>query len=210
MNIVIFGASGRTGLHLVVQALAMGHHATAVVRRPERFRVSFDRLRVVAGDALGERSFDEALIGQDAVISALGITGVANSLRPMTFHVDTVRNILSGMRRHDIRRFVGITSVGVVHGPTTPHWYRMTLQPLLRHKYGDMQRMEEAVAESALDWTVIRPVRLTNGSLTQCYRSNLNGTIADGTSISRADVADAALRQLGTSASLGRTVAVSD
>jgi putative NADH-flavin reductase len=209
MNIVIFGASGRTGLHLIVQALALGHIVTAIIRRPERFRISFDRLRVMPGDALNEGSFGEALVGQDAVVSALGIAGIRNSLRPTTFHVDTARNIMSGMRRHGVRRFVGITSVGVVHGPTTPVWYRMTLQPLLRHKYGDMQRMEAAVADSALDWTVIRPVRLTNGPLTQHYRTDPRGTIEDGTSISRADVADFALQQLGGSAPFNQTVAVS-
>ncbi|UDL95626.1 NAD(P)H-binding protein [Lichenihabitans sp. PAMC28606] len=209
MDIVIFGASGRTGLHLIVQALAMGHRVTAIVRRPDRFGLSFDRLRVMPGDALHENTFDEALVGQDAVISALGVAGITNSLTPMTFHVDTAHNILSGMRRHGINRFVGITSVGVAHEPTTPLWYRVTLQRLLRHKYGDMLRMEAVLAASTLDWTVIRPVRLTNGPLTQHYRTDPTGTITDSKSISRADVADLALRQVSAAAPMSRTIAVS-
>lgn len=210
MNILIFGASGRTGQQLVLQALAMGHDVTVIVRRPKQFTLNFDRLRVVSGDALDKSSFAMALNGQEAVVSALGITGLRNSLRPMTFHADTARNILDQMQAHGVRRFVGITSVGVEHSSANPLWYRLTLQWLLRHKYDDMARMEGVIKQSGLQWTIVRPTRLTNGPLTQVYRADASGLVSQGTSsISRPDVADFCLQHLSRSEYFNHVYALS-
>ena len=75
MKILIFGASGRTGRELLLQLLARGHDVTAVVRSPERFDVHYDRLNLLAGDALEPESFGDALAGQEAVLSTLGVPG---------------------------------------------------------------------------------------------------------------------------------------
>ena len=210
MNVLIFGAGGRTGQQLVLQALAMGHGVTAIVRRPEQFTLSFDRLRAVSGDALNRASFAMALDGQEAVISALGVTGLRNSLRPMTFYADTARNILDEMQAHGVRRFVGITSVGVEHSPSNPLWYRLTLQRLLRHKYGDMANMEAVLKQSGLQWTIVRPTRLTNEPLTQVYRADASGQVSNAaSSISRPDVADFCLQHLSRPEYFNQTYALS-
>lgn len=209
MKIMIFGASGGTGGQLLLQALAAGHTVTAVVRDPDRFTIRYDRLHVVAGDALDPPSFTKALAGQDAVVSALGVTGFINSLQPMTFHVDTARAITSEMRRQGVGRLVAITSVGVLHDPTTPIWYRAIVRPLLRHKYADMRGMEEVIATAGLDWTIIRPVRLADGPLTQCYRIGENGNLPNGGAISRADVADFIVRYIDDPGCRDRAVALS-
>ena len=208
MNILILGASGRTGQQLILQALILGHTVTAVVRKPEQFTISYDRLRVIPGDALKSGSLVNLMAGQDVIVSALG-TGFTNSLRPMTFHADTARNILTQMKIHQVRRFVGITSVGVVHDPTTPLWYRMIVQPLLRHKYEDMRQMEKVVEDNGLDWTIIRPVQLNNGPLTQTYRVGMEGNLKDGGVISRADVADYSLRHIKDANTFKRAIALS-
>lgn len=46
MKIVILGATGQTGQHLVNQALQQGHSVTAVVRNPGKMTVSHDNLKV--------------------------------------------------------------------------------------------------------------------------------------------------------------------
>jgi uncharacterized protein YbjT (DUF2867 family) len=75
MNLLIVGAAGRTGRHVVDQALAAGHHVTTYVRRPDALERRDERLRVVAGDVLDIDSVRAAMAGQDAVISTLGSTG---------------------------------------------------------------------------------------------------------------------------------------
>lgn len=72
MKLLVFGATGGTGSRLVQQALQQGHVVTAFVRDPAKIRFSHDRLRVVRGDILDEKSVDEAMAGQEGVLSALG------------------------------------------------------------------------------------------------------------------------------------------
>jgi uncharacterized protein YbjT (DUF2867 family) len=51
MNLVVLGASGRTGSLVVEQALAAGHTVTALVRSPEKLTTGNPNLRVVTGQA---------------------------------------------------------------------------------------------------------------------------------------------------------------
>lgn len=209
MKLAIFGASGRTGQLLLLQALARGHDVTAIVRDPAAFEVRYDRLTIVAGDALKPESFDDALIGQDAVISVLGVTGFFNSLQPMTFYEESARAIMRQMATHDIRRLILVSSVGVLHDPTTPLWYRTIVQPLLRHKYADMKRMEKAAADSDLDWTIVRPGQLVDGALTQTYRIGRDGHLPNVTGVARIDLADFLAGQAEDRSLTRRAVAIS-
>ena len=209
MKLVVFGGSGRTGEQVVLQALAAGHDVTAVGRSPDRFALADERLRVVQGDALDPASFTGLLRGQDAVISALGVTGFRKSLRPMSFYRDTAQAIARAMQEQGVRRILAVTSVGVVRDPTTPLWYRAIVRPLLRHKYADMRRLEQVIRGSGLDFTIVRPVQLVNASLTRRYRVGSDGNLPQGTSISRADVADFMVRHVSDHGFYHRTVAPS-
>ena len=57
------------------QALAAGHSVTALVRSPEKMRVTDPHLRVVQGDATDQASVAMAFEGADAVISTLDAPG---------------------------------------------------------------------------------------------------------------------------------------
>src|SRR5438067_7183131 len=72
MKLLVFGASGGTGGRLVQQALQQGHVVTAFSRDPGKIRLHHDNLRVVRGDILHSESVENAVTGQDAVVSALG------------------------------------------------------------------------------------------------------------------------------------------
>ncbi|MBE1486393.1 NAD(P)-dependent oxidoreductase [Plantactinospora soyae] len=73
MCVTVFGATGGTGQHLVRQALAAGHHVTAVVRNPARLNhADHPRLEPVIADAMDPDAIGETLTGQDAVVSVLG------------------------------------------------------------------------------------------------------------------------------------------
>ena len=51
-NIIVFGASGGTGLEVVEQALEAGHHVTAILRHPDKFTIRHEQLRIIQGDVL--------------------------------------------------------------------------------------------------------------------------------------------------------------
>lgn len=208
MNIAIFGANGGTGIELVKQALERGHQVTAIVRRPDAFSLTHERLRVTAGDAMKPDTFALALKKQDAVISALGIGSFKKSLKPMTFHQETAHNLIEQMKRQGVSRLVCLTSVGVLDKPIGPLFYRWLVKPLLKHKYDDMRQLEKTVRQSGLNWTIVRPFRLTDGPRTGHYRVADSGVLDDAGSIARSDIADFILNQLDTRHYVHKTPAV--
>lgn len=74
MKLIIFGASGKTGRQLVEQALAQGHAVTAFVRNPAKLKLTHPNLQIAEGDMLNVESVERGVRGQDAVLSALGVT----------------------------------------------------------------------------------------------------------------------------------------
>ena len=97
------------------------------------------------------------------------------------------------MSRRGARRVFFISASAVEISPLLPALVRFAakyiLQKLLRHMYADLRRMERRVKESDLDWTIVRPPRLTDKPMTGRYRFAVNSYLRNCLSISRADVA---------------------
>lgn len=208
MRLLIIGATGGTGKEIVQQALAEGHHVTAMVRTPAKVETTHPRLRVIRGDVLDQASLETAMLGQDAVLSALGHT---TFYKPTTVLSEGTRNIMVAMKSCDVRRFVCESSLGV--GDTV---WRLGLfasflfVPLVLPFYvRDRLRQEELISRSKSEWIIVRPSILTNGSLTGKYRHGSQvGNYVLGNRISRADVADFMLKQLHDDTYLGTAVGV--
>jgi uncharacterized protein YbjT (DUF2867 family) len=79
---------------------------------------------------------------------------------------------------------------------------------VLRYGFADMLAMEDVVARSGLDWTVVRPPRLTNGPLTGVVADRLDGNVRGSFTISRADVAGYLLRAVANHALIGTSVSI--
>jgi putative NADH-flavin reductase len=73
MNVLVFGAAGRTGRKLLEQALQEGHAVTAFARDPTKVKATHKNLHVVKGNILDFESVKAALKNQDVVVSALGV-----------------------------------------------------------------------------------------------------------------------------------------
>jgi putative NADH-flavin reductase len=72
LRLIVFGATGSLGRHVVRLALAAGHRVTAFVRTPSRLAPEVrDQVRVHAGD-LAETAPLELISGQDALINCAG------------------------------------------------------------------------------------------------------------------------------------------
>ena len=83
MKIVVFGANGLTGKIVTKQALAEGQTVTAVTRHPEAFPLQHEHLQVMRGDVFDLSAVEQAVAGQDAVLSALGVPW---SRKPITVY----------------------------------------------------------------------------------------------------------------------------
>ena len=208
MKVLILGATGGTGLELVKQAVAAGHDVTAFVRDPKKLTISDDSLKAVQGNILDVGSLERAVPGQDAVISALGSPG----LGPSTELSDGTRNIIAVMERSNVKRLIFETTIGVGDSREHLSWFaKWFFFPLvIRNVVADKEIQERLIKESSLDWTIVRPGRLTNGTRTGRYREGdqINAE-APGRAISRADVAEFMLRQLTDDRYLHKTPAVS-
>ncbi len=200
MKIVLWGATGLTGREVLAQALEGGHEVKAVVRTPGLIEAEHANLSVVRGDALDSQSVQEAVAGGEVVISALGSgASFAQARKPTTLYSEGFTNIVAAMRKHDIRRFVTLTSVGTVEDPNEPFIHKWFIRPLIRATYDDMRKAENYMAGcDDLDWVVIRPMRLLNTSRTGKYRTAVDLLPPGGVGISRADVAEFMLKQIRT------------
>src|SRR5437667_1043402 len=72
IKLVVLGATGSTGLEIVLQALERGHSVTAFVRSPERLKPFRDRIIVKQGDLLNSAELERVIKGHDAVLSGFG------------------------------------------------------------------------------------------------------------------------------------------
>ena len=205
MNLVIFGATGATGVQLIEQGLAAGHTITAVARTPDAVTTRHERLRVLKGDVLDAESVAAAIAGQEAVLSAIG----ARNLDPTTVFSVGTANMLKGMHHHQVNRITVISASALDVGATIPFWQkwviRLVLQRLLRHAYDDARLMEAALYASNVNWTIVRAPRLTDGAFTGKYQVAYDAPLSQA-GISRADLAHYMLTHLTDPASYHKKV----
>jgi putative NADH-flavin reductase len=207
MRLFVIGATGGIGRQLVEQALERGHLVTAFVRAPEKLGAPREGLTVLRGDPLDPKALSAALSGHDAVLSALGAPGPGRS----TVTGDGARAAVAAMQAAGVWRLL---VVGVALLFEDAGWigavFRKTLLRNVAHDHAEMERIVKA---SGLEWTIVRPPRLTNGALTQRYGVTAErlppgaGRIA---TVSRADVAHFLLDEVERPAHERHVVGIAD
>jgi biliverdin reductase / flavin reductase len=168
MKLLIFGASGQTGQELVSQALERGHSVTAVARNVAAIAQRHERLRTVRADVMDPSTLDPVIRGHDAALSSLGPNKLFFS--PTTVYSVGSVNVVRAMERQSVKRLIAVTSAGVEdHDPGYVLFYRLVLKPMLQRVYDDAKVFEAELAKSQLDWTVVRPGRISGGPRTGRY-----------------------------------------
>jgi putative NADH-flavin reductase len=208
MELTVFGATGATGTCLTEQALAAGHQVTAVVRDPARMSVAAAGLRVVTADLLDPAAISESVAGADTVLAAFGPHGTG----PTTVLREGTRSVVEAMHKEGTRRLVSVSGSIVTdegEGPVL----RYLVKPLargtfMRHVNADMIGAEEQIRESGLDWTIVRPPRLTNEPATGAYRTAIDQNLPRGLTVSRADLAAYLLAIIGDPATIHHHVGI--
>ena len=195
MKITIFGSTGGTGRELVRLGLDRGHVVTAFVRDTAKLAgIRNDQLRVVQGDVLDPGTVFEGVVGQEAVVSAIGAGRARTRLRE-----HGTSNIIEAMEQAGVKRLVSLSSLGIGDSRgNLPFVVKFVIFPtVLRHVMADHECQEQIVRQCHLDWTIVRPGFLTDGPFTGTYRHGFPVTQRDiEGKISRADVADFMLKQI--------------
>lgn len=189
LNLLLFGATGRTGRHFLKMALDIGHHVSAIVRNPDKIEIAHPHLEVIKGDVMNLDDLAGKFQGYDAVISCIGET----SRKPTTLYSKGITNMLVAMQEAGIKRIMCISAAAIETSPKLPFMLRLVskyvVRRMFRHPYEDNRRMEAMLRESDTDWTSVRPPILKDKPFTGKYRYAANDWLDSCISINRADLA---------------------
>lgn len=202
MRVVVFGATGKTGQHVLRAALSEGDEVTAFGRSIDRIEINDPGLETHRGDVFDADSVEAALADQDAAIVCLGSTGLRDKA---TLSVGT-KTVVDAMVANGVGRLVVMSAAGVGESWKQIPWSsRLLFRTLLRNIFADHQAQEAIVERSPLDWTIIRAAVLEDGPGMGKYTGTNTGPI---TKINRADAAAALVDQLADSANSRRAISV--
>ncbi|VAV86365.1 Flavin reductase [hydrothermal vent metagenome] len=194
MKLIIFGATGSVGHHIVRQALVQEHEVTAFARNPDALNLDHASLSLIAGDVYDLPAVSRAIKGHDAVLITLGSKSLTGNLRS-----EGTANIISAMQEHWVSRLICQTTLGVGNsrGNLNFFWKYVMFGMLLRAVYKDHIIQENIVRSSGLDWTIVRPAAFTHGPETGIFKHGFSAQEKHLTlKIARADVAHFMLQQL--------------
>src|SRR5215831_4421639 len=192
MRILVLGATGGIGQVIVRQAVEHGHAVTAFVRAPGRLEELGGGIAVVQGDLLNSRQLEGVMAGQDAVASGFG-PRVPISKDDSHLLQSFANALTSAMLHAGVQRVIAVSVAFLFKDSIIPPAYlagRLFFPDLL----ADASNMENILETSALDWTIVRPPRLTDKPRTGVYRVREDHLPRFGFTISRADVADFVLK----------------
>lgn len=212
--LVVIGATAKSSVELIGQALAAGHRVTGVARRPADVTLRHPLLTVRQGDVYDRESLAAALEGHEVVISMVGPRLDPMNLTevPASFDLFTIgtANILAAMAMKGNRRLLVASSLGVEDPfpatPPPPGDLRLNWLWNTRHLYGDMARMEQLVRESGVDYVIFRPPFLVEEPARGDYRLSVDQNSPKGRLMTYADFAAFVLAQVGDDRYLGHTV----
>ncbi len=190
MRITITGATSLPGLSLLDVLLREGHEVRCIVRAesPNRARLGGRNVEVVSGDATDEASLARALDGVNALAHVAG--------------VEFAPQVVAGMRRAGVERLLVFSSTSV--------------HSRYEFRSGPKHRGEEAVQESNLAWTIVRPTMIYGSELDKNIhrllrfldRSPLYPVFGDGKNlwqpVYHEDLARGALSALISTGTVGR------
>ncbi|XKF15750.1 SDR family oxidoreductase [Halomonas sp. BLK-85] len=175
MNILVTGATGKTGLHLVQCLIDQGHKPTALVRE------SSDTSALPQGEDLRCGDLADLQAGvcddMDAVIFAAGSGGSTGPEMTKKVDRDGAKRLIDLALESGVKRFVMLSSIRADKSNPTGD-----IAPYLNAKH----EADEYLKASGMTYSILRPVALTNDG---CGKEVILGEDVDKSAkASRADV----------------------
>lgn len=152
-KIVIFGATGTTGLCAVEAGLKRGLKIRALVRDPSKVPQELGgKIEVIQGDVLNEDDVKQAVEEQDAVIVTLG---TRNNLEPTTDMSIGLRNVISAMKSAKISVVSVCLSAFLFYEPAK-------VPKIFNEINAEHQRMYDILLkESDVNWIAVFPPHIS-------------------------------------------------
>lgn len=193
VKVLLIGATGRTGRLVLERLLAEGYEVTVLARHPQAIASERRSMTILKGDATDAADVRQALTGQEAIISTIGVRSLGKTNLETAF----MQALLPAASNPHFKRFVNLSAWGAGDTRTENTYLLMKLAraTLLKNLYMDKDRGETLLFVSTLPYVNVRPGRLTNGKARGGVGASLDGRGLRH-NISRADVADFLVAQL--------------
>ncbi len=200
LDIVVYGATGKVGTHVVQEALNRGHRVTAVSRRPEQIEMQHENLVAVKGDLLDKISVTEIVTGKDiVVISVRGVIGDAGTPDSALQYLAAEMLVDAVYQQgDDAPRLLHVGGSGTLEVEPGVR-YAAKLPKILIPKNLEIEILGQILAlefyrkVDDVEWTYITPPKnFTNGPRTGVFRIGGRDALEDKrgrTRLSRADFA---------------------
>ncbi|TAE29051.1 MAG: SDR family oxidoreductase [Cytophagales bacterium] len=207
-TIAVFGATGRTGIPFVKQALAKGHSVKALVRTPSKMPINHKNLQLIVGDALDASKVAQTIQGTNGVVSCLG----QDKASQPDFQTKATRLIVDTMKKAGIKRLISVTGGGVRDSVNDkPGFMDNLIVFIMKSVAGkgaknallDGISHAEVVRNSGLDWTIARGPMLTEDSAKGSYQVGNVGTVK-GIKLTREDLAAFLLKEFEQKQHVGK------
>lgn len=209
MKLAVFGGTGKTGKHLIRQALDAGYEVVALVRTPSKLAdMQHEHLHVIQGDIQQADCVQQTIQGADAVVSVLG----PSSNKPEYAISKGMDNILAAMQQHSVRRLIISAGAGVRDPQDKPGLIDraagLALNIVSKNVVADMQQVVDKVRAADVDWTVVRVPMLTEEPAKGTLKVGYVGDITPR--ISREDMAAFMLKQVEDATHIRKAPAISN
>jgi len=194
MKILILGITGRTGSLVAEEAIKRGHQVVGIVRNPDRFTLK--GAEIIAGTPYDFETVQKAINGCDAVISVLSsfpsTQGMFGKIKtPLNVMSVSINNAVKLMLEKGIKRIILMTALGVGDSVNeVPGFFKFLVRiSNIKYAFADHHVQEKMLENSNLDWTILRPGRLTDNNDNLSILHKIDGVGKIKSSVSRNAVA---------------------
>lgn len=166
MKILLLGATGRTGICIIEEAIKRGHKISAIARDPAKLKDY--KIDIIQGTPYDYETVEKALDGCDAVINTLNISRKSdNPWSPLAAPKDLISksasNAVKAMEKAGIKRFVALSTIGAGRSwKRSPGMLKLFVSiSNLKYAFHDHGRQEEILEKSSVDYTICRAPMLS-------------------------------------------------
>jgi putative NADH-flavin reductase len=161
LHLVLVGATGRLGSHVLRVAIARGHHVTVLVRDPARLAPVPPAVRVVIGDVCDPETVREALFGAEVLISCLG---TRRGQEPADVLSRGMATLVAAAEASGPVHVLAVASAGLLDAPEGGLRRDRASYPAA-FKQGSAAHLAafQVLEASTLPWTLVCPPELVEG-----------------------------------------------
>lgn len=216
MKLLLLGATGRTGQLVLQKALAKDYQINCLVRNVDKVKPQ-EGLTIFEGNPNNKVDLEKVISGCDSIISVLNVSRKSDfpwaPLRTPKTYLSEVMNLLIPIaEEQQIQRIAVCSAWGVAETKTDiPLWFKLFIDySNIGYAYKDHERQEIIISNSKLNWTIVRPVGLTNSIKKETIKETYNNIPKPNIFISRNSVAEYLVNCLENKQLIGKKVVVSN